>query len=332
MAKSPGQKLKLLYLEKILLERTDENHPMTLSELSEALAAYGITAERKSLYSDIEQLRNFGLDIVGQKTRSYGYYVGSRLFELPELKMMVDAVQSAKFITLKKSNELIKKLETLCSRHDAQMLQRQVYVQNRVKTMNESIYYNVDKISMGIAESKQISFLYFEYNIYKERVPRKNGERYLVSPYALCWDDENYYLIAYDGAAKKIKHYRVDKMMNIRVEKQPREGEEAASRLDVAAYTKSVFGMYGGSPADVTLRFENSLVGVVIDRFGKEVSIRPDGPEHFIASVRVEQSPIFLGWLFQFGDRVQVLSPQTVIDQLRRYAERLLKQYEGGRI
>ena len=175
MAKVSGQKLKLLYLEKILMERTDENHPMTLSELGEALAAYGITAERKSLYDDIEQLRTFGLDIVGQKSRTYGYYVGGRLFELPELKMMVDAVQSAKFITHKKSNELIKKLETLCSRHDAQMLQRQVYVQNRVKTMNESIYYNVDKISAGITENKQISFIYFEYNINKERIPRRNG-------------------------------------------------------------------------------------------------------------------------------------------------------------
>ena len=327
MAKVSGQKLKLLYLEKILMERTDENHPMTLSELGEALAAYGITAERKSLYDDIEQLRTFGLDIVGQKSRTYGYYVGGRLFELPELKMMVDAVQSAKFITHKKSNELIKKLETLCSRHDAQMLQRQVYVQNRVKTMNESIYYNVDKISAGITENKQISFIYFEYNINKERIPRRNGERYIVSPYALSWDDENYYLIAYDSQAAKIKHYRVDKMMNIRVEKACRDGEDAARQLDVAAYSKSVFGMYGGRPTDVTLRFENKLVGVVIDRFGKEVSIRADGPEHFIASVRVEQSPIFLGWLFQFGGGVQVLSPQPVIDQLRQYAAQLIKQY-----
>lgn len=328
MPKSSGQKLKLLYLEKILNERTDETHPMTLVELSDALAAYGVSAERKSLYSDLEELRTFGVDVVGQKAKGYGYYIGSRLFEVPELTMMVDAVQSAKFITHKKSAALIKKLESLCSKYEAQNLQRQVYVQNRVKTMNESIYYNVDKISLGIAEGKKISFQYFEYNVKKERVPRRDGERYLISPFALCWDDENYYLIAFDSEADKIKHFRVDKMMAIRVENERRDGAEQAEKLDVALYSKSVFGMYGGSSADVSLRFDNSLVGVVIDRFGKEVSIRADGDAHFIASLKVELSPIFLGWLFQFGDKVEVLSPPAVKEQLRAQAEKILKKYK----
>ena len=217
MPKSSNQKLKLIYLMKILLERTDETHSITMPEIIEALAAYDISAERKSLYNDIENLRVYGLDVIGtQEDRTYSYHIGNRQFELAELKLLVDSVQSAKFITAKKSNELIKKIEGLASKYEASQLHRQVFVTGRVKTMNESIYYNVDRIHTAIAENSRITFQYFQWNVDKKMELRHDGALYEVSPWSLSWDDENYYLIAYDGNEGIIKHFRVDKMLYIK--------------------------------------------------------------------------------------------------------------------
>ena len=212
MAKSANQKLKLLYLQKYLLEHSDENHPVTVADMIAYLAGHDISAERKSIYDDLEALRQFGLDIIKTSGRSTGYFVGERDFELPELKLLVDSVQSSKFITHKKTLSLIKKIESLASVHDAQLLQRQVYVRGRVKSMNESVYYNVDEISAAINADRSIKFKYFEYSVAKERRFRKNGAIYQVSPFALIWDDENYYLLGWDANAEMFKHYRVDKM------------------------------------------------------------------------------------------------------------------------
>lgn len=212
MPKSPNQKLKLLYLMEILLQQTDERHPMTVPEMIAQLAQRGVSAERKSIYGDLEALRTFGIDIVQTKTKTTGYYVGTRAFETPELKLLVDSVQSSKFITHKKTLALIKKIESLASIYDAQLLQRQVYVHGRVKSMNESVYYNVDEISDAISRDRQIRFHYFEYTISKQRRYRKAGAYYVVSPLALMWDNENYYLLAWDAEAELRKHYRVDKM------------------------------------------------------------------------------------------------------------------------
>ena len=217
MPKSSNQKLKLIYLMKILLERTDETHSITMPEIIEALAAYDISAERKSLYNDIENLRVYGLDVIGtQEDRTYSYHIGNRQFELAELKLLVDSVQSAKFITAKKSNELIKKIEGLASKYEASQLHRQVFVTGRVKTMNESIYYNVDRIHTAIAENSRITFQYFQWNVDKKMELRHDGALYEVSPWSLSWDDENYYLIAYDSNEGIIKHFRVDKMLYIK--------------------------------------------------------------------------------------------------------------------
>ena len=325
MAKSPNQKLKLLYLMRLFLERTDEAHPVTVPELIAALGQYGISAERKSLYDDFEALRHFGLDIVQNGGK---YYVGSRDFELPELKLLVDIVQSSKFITEKKTLSLIKKLEGLASVHDARRLQREVYVRNRVKSMNESVYYNVDEISGAIQQDRAIRFRYFEYTPRKERRFRRDGRFYEASPYALLCDDENYYLLAWDNAAKQMKHYRVDKMTAISPKRTARQGKEAFQALDMSAYGKSVFGMFGGAAQQVRIRFADHLAGAVIDRFGKEVVLAVEDETHFIATLPVVVSPQFFGWVVGFGAEAEVLSPPDVRQELYDYLQKTASLYE----
>lgn len=333
MPKNPNQKLKLLYLMKILQESSDEAHPLTMAEMMERLSAYDVKAERKSIYDDLEALRAYGVDV--EKTRSpvCGYYVASRVFELPELKLLVDAVQSSKFITRRKSDELIKKVESFASVHEAQLLQRQVYVANRVKSMNESIYYNIDNIHAAISKGRKISFKYFEWTVCfsggerTKKQYRKNGQRYLVSPWALSWVDENYYMIGFDSAADKIKHYRTDKMTDIEMTEQKRDGREHFCRFDAAVYSRGIFGMFGGEKETVRICFENHLVGVVIDRFGRDVMISREDEGHFSVGVDVEVSPQFLSWVFGFGGGARILSPQKTIDQFKAYAQQALSQY-----
>ena len=262
MSGNANQKTKILYLMKILMEETDELHPLTIKELVTKLDQYNIQAERKSLYNDIENLRSFGIDIEKNNARACAYYVASRSFELPELKLLVDAVQSSKFITHKKSTELIHKIGQLTSVYEARQLKRQVYITNRIKTVNECIYYNVDYIHNAIAQDKQITFQYFEWVVdfqQPEKVRkqfRKNGEFYCVSPWALSWDDEKYYLVAFDSATNQIKHYRVDKMSSIALLEQPRQGKECFQQFDLAVYSQKVFGMYGGKEEKITLKLK----------------------------------------------------------------------------
>lgn len=327
MAKSEKQKLKLLYLKKIFEEKTDENHILTIADIIDELKLYDVEAERKALYNDIKLLQDFGLDIVSVRGKSYGYYLASRDFEIPELKLLVDAVQSSKFITHKKSNELIKKIEGLASTYDANSLQRSVYVVNRIKTANESIYYNVDSICAAINENSKISFKYFEWNTKKEKQFRRNGERYIVSPWSLTWDDENYYLVAYETETDMIKHYRVDKMVNIESEKASRDGKNAFKEFDMALYAKKVFGMFRGEEETVTLRCSRELIGVIIDRFGKDITIFPDDNEHFKVNVNVAVSPVFLSWVFEFGDKMAIVSPRSVINQFREMAQNIANMY-----
>ncbi len=328
MAKGANQKLKILYLMKILLEETDETHAISLADIIKKLAAYDISAERKSLYSDMESLRLYGIDIIGeQRDRTYYYYIGNRQFELAELKFLVDSVQSAKFLTTKKSNELIKKIEGLASRHEAGRLQRQVYVAERVKNMNESIYYSVDAIHEAIARNKQIRFQYFQWNVNKEMELRRNGDFYQVSPWLLTCDAENYYLVAYDGEDGKIKHFRVDKMLRIESLEEKRQGKEQFKNENLAQYSKKMFGMFGGREERVKIRCENYLAGVIIDRFGKEVTMRREDEEHFLVTVNVEVSSQFLHWIMALGDGATILSPESVLADIHQELERLNRQY-----
>lgn len=327
MPKSANQKLKIIYLMQLLLQRTDENHRLTVQEMIDELAKHDISAERKSIYADLEALRQFGLDIVQSKGKSTGYYIASRDFELPELKLLVDSVQSSKFITHKKTLALIKKIEGLASIYDAQLLQRQVYVRNRVKSMNESVYYNVDEISNAIMQNCRIHFKYFELDVNKERRYRHDGRIYEISPFALMWDDENYYMLGYDARAEGMKHYRVDKMVQIETGEEKRLGGEIFEQLDMSAYSKRVFGMFTGSEQSVRLRFDNDLVGAVVDRFGKEIMLIPDGDEHFTVNVDVAVSTQFYAWLFAFGTMVEVVSPGAVREELAQRARELAELY-----
>lgn len=306
-----SNKLKTLYLMKILLDRTDDDHSLTMPELISALGEYGIEAERKSLYADISALREYGIDIETRRGKSVGYYVANRLFELPELKLLVDAVQSSRFITTKKSNELIKKLSSLASGYEATQMRRQVYVANRIKTHNESIYYNIDALHSAILRSSRITFQYFDWTPDKTRALRHDGHLYDVSPWALTWDDENYYLIAYDSAVGDIRHYRVDKMLRITATGQPRDGRDKFRDFDMAVYSSRTFGMFGGQLECVVLDCADELAGVIIDRFGQDVTIvRREG--HFETTVNVMVSPMFLSWVVSFGGRMKILSPGTV--------------------
>ena len=324
MAKSANQKLKLLILKDYLLRSSDEKHPVTIPQIIEELGRYDIKAERKSLYDDLEALRVYGLDIVQSRGN---YYVGQRNFETPELKLLVDSIQSSKFITEKKTMSLIKKLEELASMYDAQLLERQVYVRNRVKSMNESVYYNVDSIADAINQDRAIRFKYFEYTLTKERRIRRNGDWYVVSPFALMWDDENYYMVAWDANAGSLKHYRVDKMLEITALKDAREGKEAFAEVDMAAYAKKTFGMFTGQDRSVRLRFKNILAGTVFDRFGRDVMLIPDGEDHFVVTLDVAVSPQFYSWLFGFGTDVEILSPDDIRERAADLAQQIADQY-----
>ena len=327
MARSQKQKLKLLYLMQYLTQNSDEAHPVGIAQMVDMLAAHGILAERKSLYGDLEALREFGMDVVQARGKTVGYYVGTRDFELPELKLLVDSVQSSKFITQRKTLALIRKIEGLASVHDAAALQRQVYVRNRVKSMNESVYYNVDEISSAIAADKKIRFLYFEYTVKKERRYRRGGAFYEVSPYALMWDDENYYMLAYDAATESFRHYRVDKMTQISAQDSFRDGREAFRKVDMSAYSKKVFGMFAGEAETVRLRFANHLAGAVIDRFGRDVMLIREDDEHFSVRVEAVVSPQFYAWVFGFGGEAEILSPEHVRAGMADMARGVLEKY-----
>ena len=324
--KASNQKLKLIYLAKILLENTDEENTITVPEMIAELAKFGISAERKSIYDDLEYLQLFGLDICSNKTRTTNYYIASREFELPELKLLVDSVQASKFITKKKSMELISKIEKLTSRENAKKLHRQVFVMDRVKTLNEQIYYNVDKIHDAIAENKQISFRYFDMNVDKVKVYRKDGNLYKESPVALTWDDENYYLITYKDKYNRYVHYRVDKMEKISISDEPRVMSEEP--FDLSAYSRGMFSMFGGEEMDVSIMFDNELVGVVYDRFGVNVPIIKTDNKHFVCNVKVAVSPHFLSWIISFGGKARILSPDSVVDELYNMVKNVKEIYD----
>ena len=330
MAKSSNQKLKLMYLLQILQEKTDDDHGLTMPELIDELGRYGVTAERKSIYDDIAALEQLKIYVEkrtdGNRTK---YYLVSRDFELAELKMLVDAIQSSKFITREKTETLIKKIEGLTSKHQATQLSRQVHVDNRIKTMNKSVYYTVDDIHGAISENRQISFQYVKWNVKMEREPQHNGKVYRVSPWALMWDDENYYLVAFDSESQEIRHYRVDRMVNLEQLEDHREGESHFKNFDMGTYSRKTFGMYHGRDAHVTLRCDNSLADAVIDRFGQDLFLRPVDDKCFDVTVKVSISPVFLTWLMNFGGKIRITDPQWVIDEQVKLAQACIEQYKS---
>jgi predicted DNA-binding transcriptional regulator YafY len=326
MPTSPNQRLKLPYLMKILLEKTDEQHPMTVAELIAELAAYDVGAERKSIYSDLELLRRFGVDIEAQRGKTTSYYVASREFELPELKLLVDAAQSCRFITSKRSEELIGKLASLTSAAQAKELRRQVFVVGRAKSDNATVYYSIDRIHHAINENRKITFKYFDYGIDKRRKYRKNGEAYAVTPVTLCWNDDCYYLIAYGAKHDGLAHYRVDRMSEVNVSDEKGDAFDR-KRFDAAEHVKRVFGMYSGEIVRATLAFDESLVNVVLDHFGKDARLYGIGNGRFEVNADVSVSSVFLAWMFQFGGHAEIKAPDSLIETMRELLKAKLGKY-----
>ena len=323
------QRQKLLLLREFFLRKTDKEHPATVEEMRNYLERLGVRADRRTIYADMEILKDAGMDIQQIRTKDVRYYLARSAFSLSELKLLVDSVQSSRFITRKKSQDLIKKLTNLTSEHNEEKLKRQVLVLQRVKSMNESIFKNIDAIQDAIALDCQCSFLYFDYLPNRKRNYYKNGNPYLVSPFSLVWNNDNYYLLAYEG--KRLKHFRVDKMEKVTVlrTKTPREGKAEFDNLDMAAYTNKVFSMYSGKEQRVKLRFANFLTGAVFDRFGKDNVIAvPDGDDHFTVTVEVSVSKQFFGWLCGLGRGVVILSPDEVREEMLEHLNKIVGKYQ----
>lgn len=326
MARSTGQKRKLLYILDILKKYTDEDHPISTKELIDQLDHCGVSAERKSIYGDIEELNQYGYDIISIPSRNGGgYYLASRDFELPELKLLVDAVAASRFIPEGKSSSLIKKLEGMVSSFDAGKLQRSVVVAGRAKTDNDRIFYSIDGIHDAIQNNQKIQFEYLEWNEKKTLVPRDDKLR-VVSPWTLVFKDENYYLLAYDSEASMVKHYRVDKMAMVTILEEKREGREAFEEINLANYVNQSFGMFGGNPQIVTIRFPKKLIGVIIDRFGKDVTLRPDDTdrEYMLVRTNIHVSGQFYGWLCGLGPNIKIVDPQDVVEGYKNWIKNLL--------
>ncbi|MCR5388418.1 MAG: WYL domain-containing protein [Lachnospiraceae bacterium] len=327
MAKTSGYKLKILYIAKLLNEHSDENHLVTVSDITAYLNDAGLNAERKGIYDDIECLKRYGMDIQSVKGKNGGYFVASRDFELAELKILVDAVQASRCVTEKKSRELIQKLETLANKHDAVKLHRQVVVAERNKSTNEQVYYSIDAIYEAMAANKKITFLYCNWDAKKELVPRKNGEVYEVSPWLLSWEDENYYLTAYDSESEIMKYYRVDKMMKIDTLNEAREGRELYEKIDIAAVSKRTFGMFSGENRKVTFTGPEDMAGIIIDRFGTDVWMHPDGEGRIRVTADIVVSNQFYGWLTGIGDRLKIEAPEDVKEGYVSYLKKIMSIY-----
>ena len=325
MAKRENQKQKLFRLLEILMRETDDEHGIGMTDIIDRLAEYGIAAERKSIYDDFATLSELGFDVSKINTRPTTYRLESRIFEFAELKMLVDAIQSTKFITAKKSREIIEKLQTFAGSRRARELSRQVYVEDRIKTQNHSAIYTIDAIHTAINNKRKLSFKYFDYNGEKKKILRHNGAPYTVTPYALIWDDEKYYLVAYDDGAKIVKNFRVDKMQDATPTSDPSDSV-MAEKFNPADYSKKIFGMYGGREELVTIECKESIAGAVIDRFGPDPVFRKTD-FGFKFSTRVLVSPTFFAWVLSFGSDMKITEPQSVKDEFRDYLRKIAENY-----
>ena len=320
MAKAENSKQRILALGEILLQETDEEHRLTAAELEEMLRQREIPGERKSIYRDLAMLADQGMDII----RSHrGYYLGSRTFQLAELKLLADAVQCSRCITEKKSYELIGKLGTLTSRHNAGQLHRQLHLVGRSKAENESIYYNVDALYQAIRQDSEITFRYLDYQVDGSRKERE--KLYRASPYALCWDSENYYLVAHTENRGKT-HYRVDRMAKIQLTGTPRLCPEQYKELDMAAYSRQVFGMFSGETTSVRLSFPIELINSAVDKFGSDAMMVPQSDGSFTLTAEVAVSPTFYAWVFSFSGRVKILAPEAVRQEYLELCRKVLEE------
>lgn len=326
MPKSDNQKPKILYIMDYLIQNSHEDHPIKAVELIDMLRnTYNIACDRKTVYSDIAALQEYGLDIVSIPGRNGGYFLASpRTFQLSELKLLIDAVLSSRYLTEKKSRELIEKLCNQCNEHDAALIKRNMLVSGRVKSMNETILINVDAIQEAIGKNQQITFRYFDWDLGGQR--RYREKEYLASPYGLCQDHENCYLLAY-SPRHGVTSYRVDRMTNIELTGNKRTPCPELTGKALHEHANRLFQMYSGDAVNVKLRFHRDLINVVVDRFGKDTMLIPDGPEHFNFTVSVAVSPMFLSWVVGFGSKAKVLYPPAVVEACKELCREALSQY-----
>lgn len=325
MPKSDNQKLKILYILDYLERNSNEKNPVRAADLISMLdRQHQIRCDRKTVYSDVAALQQYGVDIVSVPGKNGGYYVASRNFELPELKLLIDAVQSSRYLTEKKSRELIEKLCSQCNEQDARLMRRTVLVSGRVKSMNETIYYSVDAIQEAISQNKQIRFRYFDWDFGGKRKYR--DKEYLASPYGLCQDNENCYLLAF-STRHGVTSYRVDRMSDIQLAEENRIPCPELTGKALHDHANRLFQMYAGDAVDVKMRFHRSLLNVVIDRFGKDTMLIPDGDSHFNFTVKVAISPMFLSWVIGFGAKAKILYPQSVVDACKALCAEAMSQY-----
>lgn len=329
MPRSFNQKLKILYLMKLLQEKTDREHPVSVKDIIQTMEAYGISVERKTVYDDIETLRTFGMKIGSRRGKPAGFYLEERTFELPELKFLMDAVQSSKFITEKQSAALVRKLENLASVHEAKKLKSQVFLMPGIKTLNEEIYTNIETIYDAISANRQISFRYYQWTLSRELKPKRGGERYRVSPGKLLWNNDNYYLMGLDESSGIVKHYRVDKMMDVAVEEEKRSGESVFRDFDMGRFSAETFGMFDGKETILKIRFSNELVGVVLDRFGKKAVLQRSDDTHFFLQTHIRVSGQFFGWLTGLGPGAEIVSPEKVRKEYKSFLTKILKTYKS---
>ena len=305
---------RTLYVLKYLWQNSDEEHPATVSDILSALASEDIKVERHALVSDIEKLTEFGIDIVCVKSSPNKYFIGQRTFELPELKLLVDAVESSHFISATKSHNLVEKLYGMTSTYQAAELNRHLYIDGRVKSDCKTLYYTVDLIHKAIKEQRRIRFKYVEYTIEKKKVYKHNGCIYEFSPYAMLWHDDRYYVLGYSERHEKIVKFRVDRIAKAEATDIPSVKEPAD--FEPVAYLKSIIAMYDGKMETVRLKCTPDMMKVIIDRFGKDVFTEPcdDG---FVAEVKVSVSPTFFGWVFGFAGKIKSTSPQQVVNEYK---------------
>ena len=334
-----GRKMKLLLLQKILEEQTDEEHFLTANQLADRLKVFGISAERKGIYDDIKALNAYYKPADKRKAdraqrieideEGRGYYLTNRLFSVSDLKLMIDAIQSSKFLSDAKTLELIEALEMLCSKHQAQGFKRQVIVSNRVKNMNTNVHKNVDHLNYAIVEDWKVKFKYFDYNTKQERAFRKKGGWYIISPFALVYCDDNYYLLGYDAEKGKIMNYRVDRMAYVSAQEgMIREGKDVFAALDIAQYQRYTFSMYSGDVQRVTMRFRNTMMNAVIDKFGKLGYVKEVDKDHFEVTVPVAVSPQFFGWVFGLGNYVTIVGPENVKEKMTKMLDSVRNRYD----
>lgn len=329
-SKSESKKLIPIYLQELFLERTDDRHFLRMPEILSYLETKNIYADRRTIYAAIFLLRSAGFDIEGIKEKGgFKYHLINRQFDTNELKFLIDSVAVSKFLTEKKSKELINKIKSFGSIYDSKILNRNILIGERIKSMRDNVLTNIDNIHLATSSNRQITFKYLRWTTKRTLEPSDSKKVYRVSPYAVCLSDNNYYMIAFDNLTKKLRHYRVDKMKSIHLLDEPREGLETYKNFDIADYSKKTFGMFGGREQTISVQCKNSFVGVFIDRFGDSVSIRPnyENPDYCICRMTVNVSPQFYGWIFALGAEVTIVSPQSAIDEFREMAKTIFENY-----